>query len=64
MPKQKTHKGLSKRVKITATGKVKHRRAGTGHLLSGKSAKRRRRLKSPATMMPVYGHKAKIKLCD
>ena len=64
MPKQKTHKGLSKRVKITATGKVKHRRAGTGHLLSGKSAKRRRRLKSPATMMPVYGRKARIELCD
>jgi large subunit ribosomal protein L35 len=64
MPKQKTHKGLSKRVKITGTGKVKHRRAGMGHLLSGKSSKRRRRLNSPATMMPVYAHKARIELCD
>ncbi len=64
MPKQKTHKGLKKRVKITATGKIKHRRPGTGHLLSGKNAKRRRRLRSPAVMMPVYAHKAVIKLCD
>jgi large subunit ribosomal protein L35 len=63
MPKQKTHKGLSKRVKITATGKVKHHRAGAGHLLSGKNAKRRRRLGGSTTMTPVYGKKAKIKLC-
>ncbi|HUV66284.1 MAG TPA: 50S ribosomal protein L35 [Sedimentisphaerales bacterium] len=64
MPKQKTHKGLSKRVKVTATGKVKHRRAGTGHLLSGKNAKRRRRLNRPATMTMVNAYKARIKLCD
>ncbi|MCX5634408.1 MAG: 50S ribosomal protein L35, partial [Planctomycetota bacterium] len=25
MPKQKTHKGLKKRVKITASGKVKYK---------------------------------------
>ena len=29
MPKQKTHKGTKKRFRLTATGKVKHRRAGT-----------------------------------
>ncbi len=50
MPKQKTHKGLSKRLKVTATGKVKHKRAGAGHLMSGKNAKRRRRLASSAFM--------------
>jgi large subunit ribosomal protein L35 len=50
MPKQKTHKGLSKRVKITGTGKVKHRRAGGSHLMSGKDAKRRRRIGSSAIM--------------
>jgi large subunit ribosomal protein L35 len=48
MPKQKTHKGLSKRVKITATGKIRRSRCGGGHLLSGKNAKRRRRIKSSA----------------
>jgi len=46
MPKQKTHKGLSKRVKVTATGKIKRSRAGGGHLMSSKNAKRRRRISS------------------
>ena len=57
MPKQKTHKGLAKRVKVTARGKVKHRRAGGSHLMSGKNAKRRRRIGSPAV---VQAGKAKI----
>jgi large subunit ribosomal protein L35 len=35
---------LTKRLKVTAGGKIKHRRPGGGHLLSGKSAKRRRRI--------------------
>ena len=50
MPKQKTHKGLLKRIKVTARGKVKHRRSGGGHLMSGKSPKRRRAISSPVTM--------------
>lgn len=45
MPKLKTHKGLSKRAKVTASGKVIHSRAYKGHLMSGKSAKRRRHLR-------------------
>lgn len=53
MPKQKTHKGLKKRFKITAKGKAKHRRAGTSHLLSHKSAKRKRKLRRPAVVAPV-----------
>ncbi|MCP4589872.1 MAG: 50S ribosomal protein L35 [bacterium] len=47
MPKMKTHKGLRKRVKITATGKVVFHKSFAGHLLSGKSANRRRRLRKP-----------------
>ncbi|MBN1804377.1 MAG: 50S ribosomal protein L35 [Sedimentisphaerales bacterium] len=62
MPKQKTHKGLKKRVKVTATGKVKHKRPGCGHLMSGKNAKRRRRLNSPATMMSAFAKTARIEL--
>ncbi|MFC1705375.1 50S ribosomal protein L35 [Planctomycetota bacterium] len=41
----KPRKGLLKRVKITAKGKAKKRRAGSGHLLSHKSGKRRRQLR-------------------
>ena len=32
MPKHKTHKGVKKRFRVTAKGKVKHRQAGTSHL--------------------------------
>ncbi|QDU79764.1 50S ribosomal protein L35 [Polystyrenella longa] len=46
MPKQKTHKGMSKRFKVTASGKVKHRNAFRGHKLSHKSAQRKRQLRA------------------
>ena len=62
MPKQKTHKGLKKRVKVTATGKVKFKKAFSGHLMSSKNAKRRRRLGKAATMTPVFAKTAKIML--
>ncbi|HVN23500.1 MAG TPA: 50S ribosomal protein L35 [Syntrophorhabdales bacterium] len=45
MPKLKTHRGLAKRVKITARGKVKRARAFHSHLLSSKSPKRKRNLR-------------------
>jgi large subunit ribosomal protein L35 len=45
MPKQKTHKGTKKRFRLTATGKVKHRSAGTSHLSARKSQKRVRQLR-------------------
>jgi len=48
MPKLKTHKGIAKRVKVTGRGKLKHRRAGASHLMSGKNAKRRRRIRTTA----------------
>ncbi len=62
MPKQKTHKGLSKRVKVTASGKVKYRRSCGGHLMSGKNAKRRKRIAGSAVMTDVSAKTAKIKL--
>ena len=45
MPKQKTHKGTKKRFRVTANGKVKHRSAGTSHLASRKTHKRKRLLR-------------------
>ncbi|MCH7870150.1 MAG: 50S ribosomal protein L35 [Planctomycetes bacterium] len=50
MPKMKTHKGLQKRVKLTAKGKVKRRMSFAGHLMSGKSGSRRRRLGQAAML--------------
>lgn len=45
MPKLKTHKGTRKRVKLSATGKVMHKRANAAHMLTKKSSRRVRRLK-------------------
>jgi len=45
MPKQKTHKGMKKRFKITASGKARHKKAFRGHLLSHKNGKRKRQLR-------------------
>ena len=54
MPKKKTHKGLKKRVKVTASGKVKAHKSFKGHLMSGKSSKRRRRLGRPIIISEIY----------
>ena len=62
MPKQKTHKGLTKRFKITASGKVSHKCAGGGHLMSGKNAKRRRRTASSALISGKAAKMTKIHL--
>jgi large subunit ribosomal protein L35 len=53
MPKQKTHKGTKKRFRVTANGKVKHRRAGTSHLNSHLSKKRRRNLRGTGVVAEV-----------
>jgi large subunit ribosomal protein L35 len=47
MPKMKTHRGAVKRFKITGTGKVKRYKANKSHILTKKSAKRKRRLRRP-----------------
>jgi len=44
MPKLKPHKGLLKRVKVTATGKIIRRQANKGHLMATKNSARRRKL--------------------
>lgn len=45
MPKIKTHRGAAKRLKVTGTGKIKRRSGFKSHLLTGKPAKRTRRLR-------------------
>ena len=45
MPKNKIHKGLSKRIRVSKTGKVRHRTAYHKHLSSHKSGKRLRQLR-------------------
>lgn len=43
--KMKTHKGVKKRFKVSANGKVSHKRCGSSHLNSHISGKRIRRLR-------------------
>jgi large subunit ribosomal protein L35 len=50
MPKLKTHRGAAKRFKITGKGKIKRKKACRGHLLTGKSSRRMRRLRNPAIL--------------
>ncbi len=50
MPKQKTHKGLAKRFKVTARRKVRFRRPGNSHLSSHKSGARVRHLRRKETL--------------
>ncbi len=50
MPKLKTHKGIKKRFKVSANGKVKHKRCGSSHLMSHKSGKQVRRLRKKSIL--------------
>jgi len=45
VPKHKTNKGAAKRLRVTATGKVKHKKAFLRHILTSKTAKNKRQLR-------------------
>ena len=46
MPKMKTNRGAAKRLRRTGKGKIKRMRAYKSHILTKKSTKRKRRLRS------------------
>ena len=50
MPKNKSHKGILKRIRISKSGKIRHRSANHKHLSSHKSAKRLRQLRKDPYM--------------
>jgi large subunit ribosomal protein L35 len=60
MPKQKTHKGIKKRLRLTGKGKIKHRSAGTSHLAARMSHKRKRNLRG-TTCLDEGAEAAKIR---
>jgi len=64
MPKLKTNKSARKRFKLTKTGKVKRMKEGARHILTKKSRKRKRSLKTATTVhvptalavgLPIFG---------
>ena len=52
MPKQKTHRGATKRFKFTASGKIKRWKANKSHILTKKTTKRKRGLDTPGLVSP------------
>jgi large subunit ribosomal protein L35 len=53
----KTRKSVSKRFKITATGKILFHGAGRRHLLQGKSPKRRRAMRKASVLGPTDAYR-------
>ena len=48
MPKMKTHRGAAKRFAKTGSGKIARKKAFRSHILTKKSPKRKRHLRSDA----------------
>jgi len=48
MPKIKTNRGAAKRFKVTASGRFKRTQSHHRHILTKKSTKRKRQLRSPS----------------
>ena len=53
MPKQKTHKGTAKRVRVTGTGKLMHEQANNQHKFEHKSGNHKRRLDRDQALSPA-----------
>lgn len=53
MPKNKSHSGMSKRVKVTGTGRLRRQKAGMRHLLEHKSSEHTRRLAGTTDIAPA-----------
>ncbi|HEY2166954.1 MAG TPA: 50S ribosomal protein L35 [Jatrophihabitantaceae bacterium] len=59
MPKNKTHSGMKKRVKVTGGGKLLTQRAGKRHLLERKSSRLTRRLSGTTEVAPADAPRVK-----
>lgn len=53
MPKMKTNRGAAKRFSLTSKGKVKRGKAYHSHILSTKTTKRKRKLRSTSYVAEV-----------
>ena len=54
MPKMKTHRAAAKRYSVTASGKIRRRKAGKKHLLAHKSNARKNRLSSMVELSETH----------
>ncbi|MBI5217194.1 MAG: 50S ribosomal protein L35 [Ignavibacteriae bacterium] len=60
MPKQKSNSGARKRFKLTASGKVKRKRAFRSHILTSKTTKRKRHLRKSTLVHETESKKIAI----
>ena len=63
MPKMKTHSGAKKRFKLTGSGKVKRNKAYTSHILTKKTAKRKRGLRKATLLSSADLKRIKSAMC-
>jgi large subunit ribosomal protein L35 len=61
--KMKTHKATKKRFRLTATGKAMHRSAGTSHLATALTKKRRRNLRGTTAVHQCMEATVQAALC-
>jgi len=54
VPKMKSRKAVAARFKVTATGELKRQRPGRRHILTKKTAKRKRQLRQPALVSGTH----------
>lgn len=59
MPKGKPCKGILKRIKISANGKIKRKPAGKRHLMSNKTAGALRKMRKDVSILGPYAKKLK-----
>ena len=59
MPKNKTHSGTKKRIRVTGTGKLMREQAGARHLLEHKSSRKTRRLANDQVVAPADAKRAR-----
>ena len=59
MPKMKTNKAAAKRFKISKNGKILRPKSGARHLLTHKSAKRKKRLRKETVIATTLEHRVR-----
>ncbi len=62
MPKIRTRRAAAKRFKLTASGRIRRRKANKGHLLTRKTRKRKRALRKLAMVSAVDERRIKRQL--
>jgi len=62
MPKMKTHKSSAKRFKVSSSGKILRSKAYKSHILTKKTAKRKRNLRKRTTVSSVEVKNVKVLL--